>query len=91
MVVPKGMDGLGPTLVAVATGDRLATLQRMRDRVAEQIDEGPCARDLGFLVTQLRILLAEIAELDVGGQSCAADEMAARRRARRSRRGRKSG
>jgi hypothetical protein len=85
MVVPQGMDGLGPTLVSVATHDRLATLQRMRDRVAEQIDADPCARDLGILVTQLRLLLAEIAELDVGGEVCAADVIAARRAARRGR------
>jgi hypothetical protein len=40
-------------LVSVKTSDRLATLERLRDRLAEQIDVTPSARDLALLSTRL--------------------------------------
>jgi hypothetical protein len=47
---PKGPLGTDMRLVSVKTSDRLATLERLRDRLAEQIDVTPSAREFGVAV-----------------------------------------
>lgn len=46
-----------------ATGDHLATLEALRDRLAEQIDDTG-ARDLPRLVSELRAVMDQIADLN---------------------------
>ncbi len=48
------------------TGDRLKTLQALRDRLAEAIDREPDASELSSLALRLQRVLADIHEL--GGQ-----------------------
>jgi hypothetical protein len=49
--------------VSLKTDDRLRTLERLRDRIAEQIDVTPSARDLALLSTRLESVLGQIDEL----------------------------
>ena len=49
--------------MSMKTSDRLATLERLRDRLAEQIDVCPSARDLALLSTRLEAVLSQIDEL----------------------------
>ena len=81
---PKGPLGRDMTLVSMKTSDRLATLERLRDRLAEQIDVCPSARDLALLSTRLGAVLSQIDELRPVEVS-AADEIKRRREQRRSR------
>lgn len=47
-----------------ATGDRLATLRAMRDRLAAQIDETNSGRDVASLTKQLQEVIDRIAALE---------------------------
>jgi hypothetical protein len=71
------------TLVSMQTSNRLRTLERLRDRLAEQIDSCPSARDLALLGTRLQSVLAEIAELKPSQELGPADQIAARRAKRK--------
>jgi len=47
-----------------SSGDRLKTLQALRDRLAEEIDRTASARDVAALSARLTDVLEQIAELD---------------------------
>jgi hypothetical protein len=81
----KGPMGGDMTMVSV-TEDRLSMLQRMRARLAEQIDTCGDERALCLLMTRLQSVLGEIAELALAGEPSAVDEIL-KRRAERQRRG----
>jgi hypothetical protein len=59
-------------------GDRLKTLEALRDRLAEEIDKGPEPRDLAALSSRLEKVLAEIDGLG-GVEGDAVDEIKAQR------------
>jgi hypothetical protein len=80
---PKAVTGMDMTLVSMKTSDRLATLQRLRDRLAEQIDVCPSARDLALLSTRLEAVLSQIDVL-LPVEVSAADEIRKRREQRRA-------
>lgn len=73
------------TLSAVAeSGDRMATLRRLRQVLADTIDAGPPARDLAALSRRLQMVMAELEEMggpasDDEGGSQSADEISRRR------------
>jgi hypothetical protein len=71
-------------LVSLKTDDRLRTLERLRDRIAEQIDVTPSARDLALLSTRLESVLGQIDELLPTEGVSAADQISARRAQRRA-------
>jgi len=77
-----------PSLSEIAaTGDRLATLERLRDHLAREIESSQTtARDLAALSRQLQQVLAEIAELRPPAETKGTplDELNARRAARGS-------
>jgi hypothetical protein len=81
--VKKTAMGEDVTMVSVV-GDRLGQLRRMAKRVAEEIDICGDARALVLLTGRLADLNREIDELDVSDTPCAADQIAARRAARRA-------
>ena len=81
---PKGPLGTDMRLVSEKTSDRLATLERLRDRLAEQIDVTPSARDLALLSTRLESVLAQI-DAAAPVEVSAADEIKRRREQRRGR------
>jgi hypothetical protein len=85
--MPTGKTPLGTdmTLVSMQTGNRLRTLERLRDRLAEQIDACENGRDLALLSTRLQSVLGEIAELAPPEAPSALDVITARRQARRDR------
>ena len=83
MAVKKGPLGGDMTMVSV-TEDRLSALQRMRARLAEQIDVCGDERSLGLLMTRLQSVMAEIDELDPATMMGAADRISLRRAQRRS-------
>jgi hypothetical protein len=60
-----------------------ATLRRMRDRLAEEIDACDSQANLERMCARLSALLAEIDELDLQSTPSAADQIAQRRQARR--------
>ena len=65
-------------------GDRLKTLQTLRDHLAAAIDDCDSMRDLAALSGRLQSVLEEIAELAPPEQKGdAVDEIAQRRAARR--------
>lgn len=67
------------------SGDRLATLQALRDTLADQIAETDSGRDMAALSRQLTDVLKQI--VDIAPEKKAGDpvdEIAARRAARRS-------
>lgn len=68
-------------------GDRLATLEALRDRLASEIDDCDSKRDLAALALRLTDVLEQIDELDARRPGGAADEIARRRRERRRRQG----
>ena len=83
------MPKLGPmgremTMVSVCLDDRYRTLQRLRDRLAEQIDVIESSRDLCALARQLQAVLKEIDRLPQSSPVSKADEIAERRRQRRA-------
>lgn len=78
----------------VYTGDRVAALEAMRNALAEEIDrirqsskhmETP-GRDVATMTRELSRVMAEIAELSVGTEVDAIDEISKRRQERRARR-----
>lgn len=69
------------------TGDRLAVLEALRDRLATEIDECLSNRDLASLTLRLVDILEQIDGLSVSRYRGAADEIADRRAARRGARG----
>jgi len=82
MADKAGPLGLGFTHVSVVS-DRIEVLQRLRARLSEEIDDGPCKRDLVLLAGQLRAVMAELEDLGVGVAESPADQITARRAARR--------
>ena len=75
--------GTEMTLTSLNTADRVRTLERLRDRLAEQIDVIESSRDLAVLSSQLVKVMAELDALPAAQPVSAADALAARRRARR--------
>ena len=75
--------GVPMTLVSMQTSDRLRTLERLRDRIAEEIDATDSAHHVERLAARLTAVLAEIDALP-GDEMGAADQIAARRQARRA-------
>ncbi|MEV1331136.1 hypothetical protein AB0J20_16340 [Micromonospora costi] len=70
---------------SATSGDRLKTLQTLRDHLASAIDDCDSLRDLAALSGRLQSVLEEIAELAPPEQKGdAVDEIAQRRNARRS-------
>lgn len=70
---------------AATSGDRLATLRKLRDTLARSVDECDSMRDLAALSGRLQSVLDEIAKIEgprkVGDNI---DEIAQRRSARRA-------
>jgi hypothetical protein len=77
---------LDATLVSMQTGDRLRTLERLRDRIAEEIDATDSLHNLERLAARLQSVLGEIAELRPGDGLSPVDEIL-KRRAERDRKG----
>lgn len=69
---------------AAASGDRLATLQNLRDLIAEKIDACESMRDIPALAARLQAVMDQIADLDVKDAGDGIDEIAQRRAARRA-------
>ena len=70
---------------AATSGVRLRTLETLRDKLAQEIDDCDSTRDLAALSRQLTLVLAEIDELaEPEKKGDAVDEIAQRRAARRS-------
>ena len=59
----KTVMGTDMTMVSLKTADRLRTLERAWDRLAEQVDVCEGSRDLALLVARLQSVMAKIAEL----------------------------
>ncbi len=72
-----------PLVEAASSGDRLATLEALRDRLARDLDRAYEARDVAPLALRLTDVLAQIDAMPTSRQECAADEIAERRAARR--------
>ncbi len=74
--------------VVAATGDRLATLEALRDRLAAKLDayQEPrdTPRDMAVLALRLTDVLAQIDGRPTSRQVSRADEIAERRAARRA-------
>ena len=70
---------------AAVTSDRLATLQALRNRLALDIDHTEDPRDVAPLALRLTDVLTQIDQIPDSQQVSAADEIAARRSARRRR------
>lgn len=73
---------------AARSGDRLAALRCLRDRLADEIEQCESSRDVAALSRQLRDTLAEISALDADPvwtkEDQLADELARRRGDRRA-------
>lgn len=69
---------------AATSGDRLATLRALRDKLAAEIDTCESGRDLAALSRQLTLVLGEIADLSPTAEVDVVDEIAARRNHRRA-------
>ena len=65
-------------------GDRLAALEVLRDWLAQEIDDCTYARDLPALVLRFTDVLAQIDDMPGSRPMGAADQIAARRAARRA-------
>ncbi len=83
------MPKLGPmgremTMVSLCLDDRYRTLQRLRDRLGEQLDVTESARDVCALARRLEAVLKELDDMPQSGPVSKADEIAARRAARRA-------
>lgn len=72
-------------LDAASSGDRLATLEALRDQIALLIGSSESARDVAALSGQMTQVLKQIEEIKERKPSevSAVDEIAARRKARR--------
>ena len=68
---------------AAESGDRRATLEALRDRLAHEITYGDEVKAVAPLANQLRAVLVELESLP-GGVSSVVDDLAARRVDRRS-------
>ena len=62
-----------------ANGSRRASLEALRQTLAEAIDDGPAARDLASLSRRLMMVMAEIDALPEVQEVSALDEILARR------------
>jgi hypothetical protein len=65
------------------SGDRLAALEALRDRLAQEVDQCVNPRDLPALVLRLTDVLSQIDDLPASQKASVADEIAQRRAARR--------
>lgn len=65
-------------------GDRRATLEALRDRLARQIEDTDSGRDVAALGRLLADVLAQLDSLPTSAEVSRADEIAARRAARRA-------
>lgn len=75
-------DDLGLALAA-ASGDRIATLRALRDRIAKEIESTDSSRDVASLARQLSLVMAEIDELSPPvKKGTPLDELHSRRSAR---------
>lgn len=71
-----------PSIAAVAsTGDRVATLEAMRDKLAADMDAAP-PTVTAQLAARLQAVLAELAEIAAPKKVSSLDELDARRAAR---------
>lgn len=68
---------------AAKSGDRLATLIALRDRLADEIENTTSGRDLAALSKQLTDVLTQIAEMPEPNKVSKADEIAQKREERR--------
>jgi hypothetical protein len=83
--MPKlGPMGTEMTMVSLNTSDRYRTLERLRDRLAEQLDVTESARDVCALARRLMVVLTELDDMPQSGPVSKADEIAERRRQRRA-------
>jgi hypothetical protein len=83
--MPKlGPMGRDMTMVSLNTADRRRTLERLRDRLAEQLDVIESSRDVCALGRQLQAVLNELDDLPESRPVSKADEIAERRRQRRA-------
>jgi hypothetical protein len=71
--------GLGDV---VRGGDRLASLEALRDRLADELEKCDSKRDIAALAQRLTDVLDKIDEIPTTKQGSAADEIAERRAAR---------
>lgn len=69
------------------TGDCLATLEALRDRLAQEIDDCMSNRDLAALTLRLVDILQRIDNMPQSAPTSKADEIAARRAERLAQRG----
>lgn len=67
-----------------AEGDRRATLEALRDRLAGQIDSTDSGRDVAALGRLLADVLSQLDAIPDAAEVSRADEIAARRAARRA-------
>lgn len=74
----------GPIASAAATGDRLATLRALRDKIADSIDSTTSARDVAALTNRLLDVLDALAALGDTADETPLDVLR-RRRAERER------
>ena len=65
-----------------AAGDRLATLEVLRDRLAQEIDDCTTPRELPALVLRLTDVLSQIDDMPNAQRASRADEIAERRASR---------
>ena len=68
-------------LAAAQSGDRLATLVAMRDKLADDMDNAPAAV-VAQISARLQLVLADIAGLPVAGKVSKLDELEQRRKER---------
>ena len=85
MPTKLGPSGQPMTVVSGNTDDRYLTLQRLRDRLAEQLDVIESSRDVCALARRLQAVMKELDDLPQSRPVSKADEIAARRRQRRQR------
>lgn len=77
------MTGANKVLVPAETGDRLGTLEMLRNRLAAEVDDCDNPRELPALVLRLTDVLAQIDAIPQTQKVSRADEIAQRRAARR--------
>jgi hypothetical protein len=77
------MRAVNKVLVPAETGDRLGTLQMLRNRLAAEVDRCDDQRLLPALVLRLTDVLVQIDEMPQTQKVSRADEIAQRRAARR--------
>ena len=71
-------------MTSLNAADRVRTLERLRDRLSEQIDVVESSRDVAVLASRLQAVMAEIDDLPASQPLSKADEIAERRRQRRA-------